>query len=114
MDRAILKLAGIDYDAGVARVMGESGLYENLLTKFLDDTNFQELKAALEEQNIKQAFNKAHTLKGITGNLSLVLLHDCVVPLVDNLRCGNLAEAINSFQTVQVQYDTVVKALKSM
>lgn len=65
---------GIDYDEGVARFVGRSDLYEEFLKKFLTDPTFPALEAAMQAKDLPAAFTAAHTLKGVTGNLSLNVL----------------------------------------
>ena len=47
------------------------GLVERFLAKFLDDGCYATLCSAMEQGDRKQAFQAAHSLKGVSGNLSL-------------------------------------------
>jgi len=78
--------AGIEYQEGVGRFVGQAKLYETFLNKFLQDPNYEELKKALQARDCEAAFQASHTLKGVSGNLSLNSLFHAIIPLVDSLR----------------------------
>jgi CheY-like chemotaxis protein len=64
-------LPGIDITAGLARTMGNEGLYLRLLHKFHDTQGrFEALfQAALQDADAGAATRVAHTLKGTAGNI---------------------------------------------
>ena len=72
--------AGIDYQDGAARFLGNRELYERFLREFPGDATFSALEAAMESRNVQEAFRSAHTLKGLTGNLSLTIMHSICGP----------------------------------
>ena len=100
--------AGIDYDEGVARFVGNAQMYERFLKEFLSDPTFDALAEAMERRDIPAAFAAAHTLKGLTGNLSLDRLYEKLVTLTNALRGGGdlpLAESL--FPAVRDDYRQV-------
>jgi len=106
--------AGINYNEGVARFVGNAGIYEKFLREFLSDTTFASLKAAMEAKDAKAAFQAGHTLKGLTGNLSLSSLYGKLVVFVDALRGeGNLPLAESLFPGVESEYKTAVDFIAS-
>jgi HPt (histidine-containing phosphotransfer) domain-containing protein len=64
----------IDIADGVKRVMNNTKLYFKLLVKFKEETNLNDLEAALSAGEMEKAQNASHTLKGVAGNLSLAEL----------------------------------------
>ena len=72
MTREYLMSLGIDYDDAMNRFMGNSELFENFLKSFKDDTSYAQLVKALEAKDVDAAFNAAHSLKGLSGNLSMM------------------------------------------
>lgn len=86
MDKNILRLSGIDYDAGVRRVMDDVPLYEELLDSFITDSSFSSAEAAFDKQDYKSLFNAVHTLKGTSGNLDMTLLFKASDTLTEYLR----------------------------
>jgi HPt (histidine-containing phosphotransfer) domain-containing protein len=61
----------IDQEDGKNRVMNNAKLYARLLTKFRDETDIEPIFAALDGGNYEEARGLAHTIKGITANLSI-------------------------------------------
>ena len=100
------KLGG-DYEQLQKRIP-TAALINRFIKKFLDDGSFSELKKALEEGQRVQAFQAAHTLKGVCGNLSLDRLYDSASRLTELLREENDAippEAGALWEEVQAHYE---------
>ncbi len=70
------ELAGLDTQAGLRRVMGKKAFYLSLLRKFVaaQGRTAQDIREALARPDAPTAERLAHTLKGVTGSLGLVLL----------------------------------------
>lgn len=81
-----LKEFGVDVDGAVARFVGKKDLYIKFLVKFLQDTSFDGLRDSIEKQEYPQAFEYAHSLKGVCGNLNLSPLTEQVSELTEILR----------------------------
>ena len=62
-----LKKAGIQVEDALGRFMGNEKLLERFLLKFLDDRNYEQLKAAIEEKDRETELRCSHTLKGVWG-----------------------------------------------
>lgn len=93
MDLKILKEYGIDCDKGIARCMNDSGLYETILTMFLDDTCLERAKKHIANKDNTELFKCMHELKGASGNVDITALYEAVCPLVELLRGGGGTEA---------------------
>lgn len=78
---------------------------------FPEDTHFNELVDALQKRDVKAAFIASHSLKGIAGNLSLIRLHERLIPLVEELRAERFPENPKLITDVTEAYEEVVKAL---
>lgn len=112
MNKQILQAAGINYDEGVSRFAGKTELYEKYLKKFVDDASFPQLQDAMEQENYPEAFRQAHTLKGVTGNLSLTPLFEALSPLVEALRgAQNISLAHALFPQVAALHKSTVAAI---
>ena len=103
--------AGIDVDSGVERFMGNEALYEKFLHRFADDKSYPELVAALSENNCSAAFTAAHTLKGVSGNLSLFKLQKLVAEQVEFLRAGDLDAAKPLMEDITATYNEILDVL---
>lgn len=91
-----LKNVGVDVDTGLKRFMNNEALYMKFLNKFLTEPTYEQLQECIQKEDYPEAFRQAHTLKGVSANLSLTLLADSVSRLVELLRnCENPTEEIS-------------------
>ena len=67
---------GANVDEGLARCFGNEELYLKLVATIPSEKNFGMLNEAIENKNLDQAFESAHALKGVLGNLSLTPLYE--------------------------------------
>ena len=86
MTIADLKNYGADTDDGLARCMGSQDLYLRLVNMSIDDSRYEKLAESTRSGDLKTAFETAHALKGILGNLSLTPLYQPVSELTEMLR----------------------------
>lgn len=84
--QAILEAYGADYAKTMERFMGNEAFYMRMLMMLSRDENLQLLGTALENGDLTAAFEAAHTLKGVAGNLGLTPLYDAVCKIVEPLR----------------------------
>ena len=71
---------GGDYQEVLGRLCSEA-LVRRFVGKFLSDQSFQLLDTALSAGNYEEAFRAAHTLKGVTQNLSFTKLYQSATKL---------------------------------
>ncbi len=84
--RRQLEENGADVEATLNRFMGKDELYVKFLGKFPADQNYANLGTRLEAGAFKEAYECAHALKGVVGNLGLTPLYEKVSALVEELR----------------------------
>lgn len=84
-----LKEWGCDVDGALERFVGDEELYVTCLNTVLTDNAFAGLGDALEKGEIQEAFDYAHTLKGVLANMGLTPMFDVSVRIVEPLRAGN-------------------------
>ena len=82
----MLKEFGANTEEGLGRCMNNEAFYLRMVGMGLDDKNFDTLKAAVEAGNVKEAFEAAHALKGVMGNLSLTPIYTPLSELTEMLR----------------------------
>ena len=111
MNRYKLSKAGIDANEGIKRFNNKADVYEKFLMCFPEDMNFQRMCKAIEEGDVKEAFQCAHALKGMAGNISLTRLHNDLLPLVEELRSDSLEKADELLEPVRADYEEVIKVL---
>lgn len=81
-----LKKSGCDTDDGLTRCMGNEAFYFKLISKVIDDKNFQALEDAVAAKDLDAAFDAAHSLKGVLGNLALTPVYEPVYEITELLR----------------------------
>ena len=112
MNRQTLENAGINYQEGVERFRGKSALYESLLAGLPQDNTFDALDKAMENRQYSDAFQAAHALKGLLGNLSVNALLEQLRPLVDALREGNAVLARQLYPRVKESYSRTINLIR--
>lgn len=96
-----------NYEEAKRRLMNDA-LIQKFLIKFLSDTSFDNLSAALAEKDYLQAFKAAHSLKGVSQNMALDALSAPVSELTEELRDGNYSDKVPElFESVQKNYEIV-------
>ena len=81
-----LKQFGCNTDDGLSRCMGNEAFYFKLIGKVIDDKNFQMLEDAVASKDLDKAFDAAHSLKGVLGNLALTPVYQPVYEITELLR----------------------------
>ena len=81
-----LKQFGCDTDDGLSRCLGNEAFYFKLIGKVIDDKNFQVLEDAIASKDLDSAFDAAHSLKGVLGNLALTPIYEPVYEVTELLR----------------------------
>lgn len=103
--KKFLAACGGDYEGTMRRLMGNEMLFCRLLPKVFQDENFQKLEDALTLGDLDAAFDAAHTLKGVSGNLGLTSLYNAVCEIVEPLRRKNPeADYRTLYQVIQQEF----------
>ena len=79
---------GADMDGALNRFANCEELYATCFSYFMDDPAFSALGAALDSKDYTAAFEAAHSLKGVAGNLGLTRLYELSGQLAEPLRHG--------------------------
>lgn len=112
--KSMLIAAGMDVDAALKRFMNNAGLLLKHARRFPDEGTWGRLLAALDVGDAEGGFAAAHTLKGITANLSLTALHDVTDAMTEDLRAGNVEAARGRLSEATAAYDAVCSALRQI
>lgn len=96
----LLREQGVNVDKALERMKGNKEAYKNFLKEFFEDPDFEALQESIEAQNVKDAFDYAHGLKGMAGNLGLDRVHGKISILVEILRQGSLEGAMEAYEEV--------------
>lgn len=84
--REVFEAYGADYEVTMGRFLGNESLYLKLLGMLSRDDNLLKLGDSLDSGDLTGAFEAAHTLKGVAGNLGLAPLSAAVTAIVEPLR----------------------------
>ena len=76
--------------------------------------NRKRQSAGQKEQNVKEAFRAAHTLKGVCQNLGFSNLYAPAVTLTETLRAGQLDGTAEQFAEVEKQYRITMAAIHAL
>lgn len=88
-----LEALGVNTQEAIRRFSGNAALYQKMLGKVAASVADNEVMPCLENEDYEAAVVKAHTLKGVTGNLSLTPLYEGYTEIVRLLREGKHGEA---------------------
>lgn len=107
---------GGNYAQALSR-LSSPALVEKFAQMFLRDTSFAELCAAVQAGRTEDAFRAAHTLKGVSANLSFDRLHHSASDLVELLR-GKVdplpPETAAMMERVTSDYQATVDAIRAL
>lgn len=80
---------GCDVEGALDRFLDDKELYMTCLQTVIADSAFEKLGVALKEKKVSEAFDYAHTLKGVFANLGLTPMLSIVECIVEPLRSGS-------------------------
>ena len=81
-----LNAFGANTAEGIARCINNEAFYLRMVDMAMSDANFGKLETAIHAGDKDAAFEAAHALKGVLGNLSLTPILDPVVEITELLR----------------------------
>ena len=81
-----LKDYGANVVEGLERCMGMEDFYLEMIELGLSDDRFEELGKNLEDNDLDEAFENMHALKGVIGNLALTPLYETICEITEHLR----------------------------
>lgn len=108
---AALTAYGIDHADAMARMLNNDALFKQLAQHYRTDTNFEALRADMEVGDFETAYNHAHTLKGVSGNLSFGQLHKLAAQVCDALSNGDADAAHALMEPLTDAHELVLKGL---
>jgi HPt (histidine-containing phosphotransfer) domain-containing protein len=99
----------IDLESALGRVRGNKKLYRRMLGLFTQSKEFAALEDSLAAGDLNAAAGYAHSIKGMTGNLTLTKLFETSTALMNELRQGQMvAESIAAYRDALEKTKTAV------
>jgi len=102
----------VDFNEGVKRVMNNAKFYVKMLGKFLADTSINNLEAALNANDFEAAYSAVHSLKGLSGNLSLTELFNQSLELENQIKAKSIEPG--KFDVVKNVYSLTIKEVEEV
>ena len=81
-----LKDFGCNVEEGLGRCLNNEAFYLRLVNSILQDNKVDLLEEALNQGDLQKAFEAAHALKGVYGNLAITPLYVKVSEITELLR----------------------------
>lgn len=105
-----------DYNDIMSRLMKEERI-ERFILKLLEKDSLNELKEKIDQRNWQDAFVIAHSLKGLSLNLSFTDFTKKVSNLTELLRYAKdeniyINQVNEAFSVVKSNYELIVKAIE--
>ena len=94
---------GVDTQEGLNRCMGMESFYFKMIGMGLANEYFDTLGASIDKNDMNAAFEAAHALKGVLGNLALTPIYTPLAEMTELLRAKQSAD-----------YKTMYKPIKEM
>lgn len=81
-----LRAYGANVDEGISRCLDDEEFYIDLVKSVIPDERIEELEGYIAEKDFDKAFEVAHALKGMYGNISLTPIYEPVCEITELLR----------------------------
>lgn len=93
-----LKQFGADTEDGLTRCMNNEDFYLKMVNMGLADERFEALVPVLEAGDKAAAFEMAHALKGVLGNLALTPIYKPLSEMTELLRAKEDADYVTMYK----------------
>ena len=92
MNAVNLKDDGIDLRVIDQCFGGNDEIYFKFLRRFFEDKDYINFNELMLQEKYSEAFNSAHALKGVAGNLGMIRVYEFLVVIVEKIRNANYEE----------------------
>lgn len=103
---------GCDVQGAKERFDNDDALFRTCMELFLEDENFKKLNEEIKKNDFQEAFNAAHTIKGVAANLGLTPIYDAVSDVVQELRGGNLEASKALVPRLNTEMEKMIEIVK--
>lgn len=108
-----LKDLGVNVDEGMERLMGNASIYEKMLGKFVK--MIKDSSISMEDfgcTDCTEIIEKAHAIKGASGNLSVTPIYESYTEVVNLLRSNEPEQAKQVFEKNLPIQDEIIKCIE--
>ncbi len=92
---------GIDPTDGLTRCMNNEVFFFKMISMAVANDYFDTLGPALEKNDLESAFEAAHALKGVIGNLALKPIYEPLAEMTELLRAKKQADYISMYRPIK-------------
>ncbi len=107
-----MKTLGVDVEEGRDRLMGNTALYERMLTKFAAMLNETPVTDDFNNDNCPEVIRNIHALKGAAGNLSIQPLYESYTEIVNLLRAGEISRARDEIRRILPVQERIAECIR--
>ena len=107
-----MKELGIDPKEGLTRCMNNEVFFFKMISMAISNEYFETLGKALEENDLDTAFEAAHALKGVIGNLALAPIYNPLSEMTELLRARKPADYISMYHPIKEIRDQLLAMTK--
>lgn len=106
-----LQSYGVNTKEGLSRCMNMEKFYFRMLGMGLKNDAFDKLEKLLAEGNLEEAFEQAHAIKGVVGNLAITPIYDKIADITESLRAKKDLDYVSLYKPVKDLRDELVAKL---
>lgn len=103
----------IDYEEGLHRFVDMKDIYEKYLRDFKNDPSIETIKKTFKKKAVDNQ-NAIHSLKGVSGNLSLNRLFDVCSQAMVYIRAGHEFVTDEIYQNIINTYDEAIQEIQKV
>lgn len=106
-----LESLGVDLQDADKRFNHNTSFYERLLKKFPAQMVNLPVLTCYNEGDLKAALENAHTIKGMTGNLSITPLYNAYSDAVTLMRANDYPAAIDKIKDIEELQNQIIDTI---
>lgn len=107
-------MIAIDIEGSLKRFGDMESFYIKFLKKFVEDKSFDNLKEALNNNDMNKVEEAAHTLKGVAGNLGLTKIYQYSSEMMKAAKEKNVTIVKELEKELREEIEFVVDKLKKL
>jgi len=107
-----LEALGVNIKEGLSRLNGNRAFYERMLGKFTDNIRKYYVDTDFDNSDYTEITEKAHTIKGIAGNLSITPVYEAYTEIVNELRAGRPEAAKERIEKVLPVQEEIIACIE--
>ena len=102
---------GVNTKEGLARCLGMFPFYAKMLRMGLTNDGFDKLEKLLAAKDYDAAFEQAHALKGVVGNLAITPIFQPLSDITESLRAKKDMDYVAAYKPIKELRDKLVAEL---